>query len=135
MTTPQPVAPPPVGSVGWMDLTVHDADATRDFYAAVVGWTTSGLAMGGYEDHLVFRPGLAEPVAGICHARGANAGLPAQWLVYIVVASLDASMAECTACGGRVLTEPRPAGKGARFCVIQDPAGAYVSLVAYDAPS
>ena len=129
MTTP----PPPVGSVGWMDLTVQDAEPTRDFYSAVVGWTTSGLDMGGYEDYLVFRPGLDEPMAGICHARGQNAGLPAQWLMYVVVADLAASMAACTERGGRVLTEPRSAGKGARFCVIQDPAGAYVAIVAYDA--
>ena len=128
------VSSPAVGSVGWMDLTVPDAVATRDFYAAVVGWTSSGLDMGGYEDFLIFRPGLAEPMAGICHARGANADIPPQWLMYIVVADLDRSTAECEARGGRVLTEARSAGKGARFRVIQDPAGAAVAIVAYDAP-
>ena len=126
-------SPPAVGSVGWMDLTVPDAIATRDFYAAVVGWTTAGLDMGGYEDFLVFRPGLADPMAGICHARGANAGLPAQWLMYIVVADLAASLAECRARGGRVLTEPRSAGTGAHYCVIQDPAGAFVAIIGYEA--
>ncbi len=30
-----------VGTVGWMDLTVPDAPALRDFYSAVVGWTSS----------------------------------------------------------------------------------------------
>ena len=37
-------------------------------------------------------------VAGICHARGSNAGLPPQWLVYIQVASVAASLA-CTSAG------------------------------------
>jgi predicted enzyme related to lactoylglutathione lyase len=65
MTAP----PPAVGSVGWMDLTVPDGVGTRDFYAAVVGRTTAGLDMGGYEEFLVFRPGLADPMAGICPTR------------------------------------------------------------------
>ena len=29
---------PPVGTIGWTDLTVPDADGLRDFYSAVVGW-------------------------------------------------------------------------------------------------
>jgi predicted enzyme related to lactoylglutathione lyase len=27
-----------VGKIGWLDLTVDDADAVRDFYREVVGW-------------------------------------------------------------------------------------------------
>jgi len=30
-------------------------------------------------------PESNDPVAGICHARGANANLPAQWLIYVAV--------------------------------------------------
>ena len=29
---------PPVGTIGWFDLTVADASTVRDFYQAVVGW-------------------------------------------------------------------------------------------------
>ena len=123
----------PVGSTGWMDLTVPDAVATREFYEAVVGWTSAGLDMGGYEDFLMLRPDSTQPVAGICHARGSNAGLPAQWLMYVVVADLDASVAACEEHGGRVLTPARSAGPGARFRVIQDPAGAVLALVTYEA--
>jgi hypothetical protein len=41
------VTRPRVGTVGWFDLTVADADRVRDFYKAVVGWTTSAVPMGG----------------------------------------------------------------------------------------
>jgi predicted enzyme related to lactoylglutathione lyase len=125
----------PVGSTGWMDLTVPDAVATREFYEAVVGWTSSGLDMGGYEDFLMLRPGSTQPVAGICHARGQNAAIPAQWLMYVVVADLDASIAACEQHGGRALTAARSAGPGARFRVIQDPAGAVLALVSYEGAS
>ena len=34
-------------------------------------------------------PGAAQPVSGICHARGSNADLPPVWLIYITVADLE----------------------------------------------
>jgi hypothetical protein len=109
-----------------VDLTVADAPAVRDFYAAVAGWTPAEVPMGGYSDYCMNGPG-GQTVAGVCHARGANAGLPAQWLVSIVVADLEASLAECRARGGTVLTGPKAMGQ-ARYAVIRDPAGAAAAL-------
>jgi len=43
-------ARPPVGTLAWFDLTVSDAVGLRDFYQAAIGWTTSPVDMGGYED-------------------------------------------------------------------------------------
>jgi hypothetical protein len=118
----------PVGAIGWADLTVGDADGVRDFYAAVVGWAPTPLDMGGYADYVMQAPGAARPQAGICHARGANAGLPPVWLMYVTVADLAASLAACLARGGTVLAGPRDAGGGASFAVIRDPAGAVLAL-------
>lgn len=117
---------PAVGTVGWVDLTVGDAEGVRDFYRAVVGWRAEGEDMGGYEDFNMLTP-AGDCVAGICHARGANAAVPAQWMIYLVVADLDASLAEVAARGGEVVVEPRTMG-AARYCVIQDPAGAVAAL-------
>jgi predicted enzyme related to lactoylglutathione lyase len=61
----------------WADLTVEQAEEIRDFYCEVVGWQPSAVEMGGYSDFNMSVPGAAGPQAGICHARGANAGLPA----------------------------------------------------------
>lgn len=60
----------------------------------------------------------------MCHARGANAGLPPVWLVYWVVASVDAALASCTAQGGSVVAGPRDYGEHGRYAVLRDPAGA-----------
>ena len=62
--------PAPIGSVGWIDLTVPDAAAVRDFYQAVVGWTVSPVKMGDYDDFCMNPPSTGQPVAGVCHARG-----------------------------------------------------------------
>ena len=117
--TPRP------GTVTWQDLTVTDAEAIRDFYAAVVGWSPQPVAMGGYSDFTMHADG--DPVAGVCHARGGNADLPPQWLIYITVRDLDDSIAECERRGGAVLAPPRGLS-GGRFCVIKDPAGAVCAL-------
>ena len=118
---------PAVGSIGWADLTVENAEEVQDFYREVVGWTATPLDMGGYADFCMNAPADGKTVAGVCHARGENAGLPPQWLVYIIVADLDASMARCTERGGQVVSGPRGQG-GARYCVIRDPAGAVAAL-------
>jgi predicted enzyme related to lactoylglutathione lyase len=99
----------------------------RDFYRDVVGWTPAPLDMGGYADYVMNRPPNDTTTAGICWARGVNEGLPPVWLVYFVVASLDASLAHVRARGGSVLGEPRGAG-GGRFAVVRDPAGAVCAL-------
>lgn len=117
-----------VGRVGWMDLTVPDAAGVRGFYEKVVGFTSTGLDMGGYEDYCMNAPGSGKTVAGICHARGGNAGLPVAWLIYITVADLDESLRQCVAGGGKVLREPREYPGQGRYAVIEDPAGAAVAL-------
>jgi len=119
---------PEIGSIGWVDLTVPNAGEVRDFYAQVVGWKPQGLDMGGYEDFVMAAPDSGEGRAGICHARGGNAGVPPVWLVYLIVEDLDASAARCVELGGKVLAPARSAGPSGRFCVIQDPAGAVVAL-------
>lgn len=120
-TTPQP------GSIVWMDLTVPNADAVREFYRAVAGWQADPVDMGGYSDYAM-RPSAGDPVAGICHRRGENAALPPVWLVYIMVADLDAALERCRQSGGKVLSESRGAGAHGRYAVIEDPAGAACAL-------
>ena len=114
------------GSIGWVDLTVHDAEGIRDFYQSVVGWTPHSVDMGEYNDYSM-APEEGGPVAGICHAKGENAELPPTWLIYIIVPDLDASLERCRQLGGKVLTQPRTMGK-AKFCAIEDPSGAPCAL-------
>jgi uncharacterized protein len=117
-----------IGTIGWVDLTVPDADALKEFYQDVVGWTTSAFDMGGYNDYCMNVPNSEDTVAGVCHARGSNANQPAQWMIYINVANLDESMEKVTARGGKVLNGPRNMPEQGRYCVIQDPAGAVAAL-------
>jgi uncharacterized protein len=117
------------GDIVWTDLTVENATEIRDFYTQVTGWQQEPLSManGEYEDYVI-KTSEGTPVAGVCHARGSNANLPAQWLVYVAVEDVNKSAETCTAMGGKVLDGPRKMG-GKDFCVIQDPAGAVLALI------
>jgi len=117
---------PEVGYAGWIDLTVPDTERVRDFYSAVVGWTSEDVDMGGYADFNMHAATGAAPVAGICHARGGNATMPR--IVYFVVASLDDSLHRCTTLGGRKLGPIRGVAGSGRYVVIADPAGAVCAL-------
>ena len=130
MTPPQEHA---VGSIIGFDLTVSDAESIRDFYAAVVGWEPEPFDMGGYADYFMKAPG-SDTMAGICHARGENMDLPPQWLTYIVVEDLEASLERCTERGGIQVTGIKGTPGEQRYCVIQDPAGAYLALMELGKP-
>jgi predicted enzyme related to lactoylglutathione lyase len=120
---------PAAGTIAGFDLTVPDAGALRDFYASVVGWTPIEVAMGDYADYAMTTPG-GEWVAGVCHQRGANADLPPQWLVYVAVDDLESRLERVRALGGTQLTPIKGSGgKGPRYAVIRDPAGAVLALL------
>jgi hypothetical protein len=55
-----------------------------------------------------------------------NADIPPQWMIYITVDDLDASLARCAELGGVALTAVKD--MGGRMCVIRDPAGAVAAL-------
>jgi len=122
----------PTGTIGWHDLTVPDAEAVRDFYQKVIGWTFVPVEMDGYSDFAMLPPGADSAVAGICHARGPNAQIPPQWLVYFIVEDVDRSAADCERSGGEIVVPIREIG-GGRFCVIRDPAGAVCALFSPEA--
>lgn len=117
-----------IGAIEWHDLTVDNASEVKDFYTQVVGWQSSAASMGDYDDYNITLPESGETVAGVCHARGSNSTLPAQWLIYVRVADVTASAQQCLELGGEVLDGPRKMGAN-DFCVIKDPAGAVLGLV------
>jgi predicted enzyme related to lactoylglutathione lyase len=118
----------PIGAITWFDLTVPNAEVIRDFYSSVTGWKPEPVGMGGYNDYNMTEPESGKPAAGICHARGANKDLPAQWLMYIIVADIGASVKRCEELGGKRLTPVKEMGSMGKYCVIQDPAGAVAAL-------
>lgn len=114
----------------WLDLTVENAEPLKEFYAAVLGMTTEGVDMGGYEDYMLYGPNQ-ETAVGVCHARGSNGKIPPVWMPMVVVADLDKSIETCLALGGKHVSEISSYGEG-RFTHITDPQGITLALWQYD---
>ena len=119
---------PAIGSIGWVDLTVDNADEVKSFYESVVGWKSTPLSMGTYDDFVMSSSETDTPVSGICFAKGNNANIPPQWLIYVNVSDILASVDACKAGGGKLVTPIRTMEGQGKYCVIQDPAGACMAL-------
>lgn len=110
----------------WIDLTVESAEEIRDFYANVVGWESEPFDMDGYDDYVMKEN--KDAVAGICHARGVNEGIPSVWIPYFQVQSMEKSIKSCKERGGVVVCPVRSMGPDKSYAVIRDPSGAVCAV-------
>ncbi len=123
-----------LGQILWTDLTIKNATEVKAFYEEVIGWKSDAVSMGEYDDYSMIasgdRPapmGDGKTIAGVCHAKGPNADMPAQWILYVGVADLDTSLAKTKELGGEQVGDIKSYGED-RFAVIKDPAGAAIGL-------
>ncbi|MGH1346634.1 MAG: VOC family protein [Nannocystales bacterium] len=122
------------GRIAWLDLTVADAATTGDFYRQVTGWSVEDVAMKpppgdkAYADYCMLDEDNSA-VAGVCHARGVNVGLPPVWLLYLPVGDLAESIRLAGALGGEVVKATRGSDGEYASAVIRDPVGAHLALV------
>lgn len=121
----------PMGRIGWVDLTVPNAEAMRDFYCDVIGWSPEDVAMRdgieGYADYNMLRAD-GHPGAGVCHARGGNAGLPPVWMIYLPVADMAESLRRVAEEGGTVLKAVQGKNGQYVYAAVRDPVGAVFAL-------
>lgn len=122
----------PVGKIAWLDLTVADADSTRDFYTQVVGWRAEAFPMEhegiAYNDYMLY-DAIGEVASGICWARGGNATLPPVWLLYVPVGDIEESIQLVAELGGEVLKRQEGENGVVHYAIVRDPVGAYLALM------
>ncbi len=120
------------GCIAWLDLTVADASATRDFYRQVVGWSVQDVEMEDegerYADYNMLGAD-GKPAAGVCHARGDNLDLPPIWMIYLPVGDLAESLRRVQEEGGKVIKTSRGNDGQYTYAVVQDLVGVYLALV------
>jgi len=121
-----------VGCISWLELTVSDASATRDFYRQVVGWSVQDVEMEEagkrYADYNMLGED-GHPAAGVRHARGVNLGLPPVWMIYLPVGDLTESLRYVEEEGGKVLKATQGTDGEYAHAAVQDPVGACLALV------
>lgn len=121
---------PKTGEFCWESLSTTDTAAAKAFYKAVYGWGDQPFGDGTSPVSVLLRPD-GNMTASLAPA---EPGMPAFWMTYVAVDSLDEINAKVTQAGGKVLA-PRVEvpGMGA-FTMIQDPQGAVLGAFQGDAP-
>ena len=117
------------GAFSWAELITSDVEGAKTFYSSLLGWKLEDMQVGDITYTLV-RAGDRE-IAGIMAAPPEAAGMPPTWGAYVTVDDVDARAGQAVELGGRLLLEPRDIPDVGRFCVIQDPQGATLSLITY----
>lgn len=132
MEPPAPSQAGPVGRIAWLDLTVPDASAARDFYQQVIGWSVQDIQMEEAGETYADYNMLAEdgkPAAGVCHARGTNVDLPPVWMLYLPVGDLAESLRRVEEEGGKVIKTIHGEDGTYIYAAVQDPVGVYFALM------
>lgn len=118
---------PAHGTFCWNELVSTDPDKARPFYRELIGWeiVDSGMPDMQYEMMKV-----GESMAGGMMKMPDEAkGVPSHWMAYIAVDDVDACAAKVKDLGGNIIHGPQDIPNVGRFVIVQDPAGAVVSLI------
>jgi predicted enzyme related to lactoylglutathione lyase len=109
----------------------NDLAAAQKFYTQVVGWTASKWdGPGGSADYTLWMSGET-PIGGLMHVPedAAKMGAPPNWLAYVEVPDVDATLAEATQLGATILGPAVDIGGVGRFAVLRDPQGAVIAIM------
>jgi predicted enzyme related to lactoylglutathione lyase len=115
------------GSFGWVGLLTSDVEDAKRFYGELFGWESEAGSAGAL--YAIFRL-RGEDVALLYEITDRQRALGASpnWASFVSVSDVELSAARAAELGGAVAIPPYDAAGAGRVAVIQDPAGARLSL-------
>jgi len=121
------------GTFCWNELVTRDTAKAEKFYTELLSWKAETSDMPGMK-YTVFKAGNTQAAGAMDMPADVPKELPAHWMAYIAVDDVDALAKKTTELGGKVLHGPQDVPEVGRFCIIQDPTGAVVSLMTMTPP-
>ena len=117
--------PNPAGDFIWYELMTPDAEGSKTFYDAVVGWNIGeGVAeYNGYRMIGTADDGFTGGVLPITDEMQQHGARPT-WLGYLNVRDVDAKVAEIESAGGKTLMGATDIPNVGRIAMVADPQGA-----------
>jgi len=120
--------PPVDGTFCWNELATRDLEGAKRFYTELLGWQLKGSDAAGMAYHEIVAPN-GEHIGGLYQMGPEYGDAPAHWMAYVAVPDVDARAARVESLGGKVCVPPTDIPNVGRFCVINDPSGATLSLI------
>lgn len=118
------------GRFAWHELITPDIEAAKAFYGQVAGWGAHDIAPMRDMPYAIFTVGEVSAAGLLPLPQPAiDAGVPAQWIGYVAVDSVDAATEAMRAAGGMVLAEPVSLPAIGRIATFADPQKAIISFI------
>ncbi len=121
------------GTLCWAELATNDVGASKSFYTALFGWAAKASNMPG----MPYTEWMAggQPAGGMIEMDEKWQGVPPHWMPYFQVDDCDASAEKAKQLGGNVCVPPTDIPGVGRFAVLNDPQGAFFSIVRLNMPA
>lgn len=117
------------GAFSWCELMTTDVEAAKNFYGKLFGWETEEMAMPGMT-YTVVKVG-GNGIGGIMAIPQEAQGMPPAWGAYVTVDDVDVTAKTAVQLGAKLCVPPRDIPEVGRFCVLQDPQGAFINIITY----
>ncbi len=117
------------GAFSWNELMTTDVEAAKKFYGELFSWELKETPMGGMSYTLISAEGTE--IGGIMAMPPGSENMPSAWGAYVTVSDVDATAKKVEELGGKVIIPPQDIPDVGRFCLIQDPQGAFISAITY----
>jgi predicted enzyme related to lactoylglutathione lyase len=106
----------------------RDTAGAAKFYTELLGWKAEDSGMPGMA-YTLWRNNGQDAGGMMAMPAEIPEQVPAHWMAYIAVDDVDAAAKKVGELGGQVMYGPVEIPDVGRFCVIQDPTGAAISLI------
>jgi uncharacterized protein len=116
---------PKPGDFCWNELVTTNVPAAKKFYSSLLGWKTRPFDK-GMADYTVIQKGKTG-MGGIM--KNPKSGSPAQWIPYMLVANVDATVKKARKLRGKVCMPPFDVPTVGRIAVLADPQGAAFGII------
>jgi len=117
------------GAFSWVELMTSDLAAAKSFYSQLFGWRIE--ASDNAEMPYMSASIDGKQIAGIMPIPERADNAPSCWGGYVTVNNVDETLEKAQALGGEVLVPPTDIPNVGRIGVIQDPQGAFISMITY----
>jgi len=117
---------PKPGDFCWNELVTTNVPAAKKFYSGLLGWKTRPFNK-GLVDYTVIQKGKMG-MGGMMKCP--VPGNPAQWIPYMLVADVDATVKKAVKLRGKVCMPPFDVSTVGRIAVLADPQGAAFGIIA-----
>ncbi len=116
---------PKPGDFCWNELVTTNVPAAKKFYTGLLGWKTKPFDK-GMTDYTIIQKGK-QGQGGIMKCP--MPGSPAQWIPYMLVADVDATVKKARKLRGKVYMPPFDIPTIGRIAVLADPQGAAFGII------